>query len=330
MASVFYINVHLNFRGFGVETLIFFGRPEDAGKEITTINAAGYSETIVLDENGQATLTLPENVAMSGTGINQLGLRVESDADLTAFFSSRERFTTDLSVVFREESLGTDYVLASFGGGFNDGGQFSVQATQDDTLVTFTLPDGQTASVTLAAGETFKFSTTDFNGNSALGIAVPGDFDLTGTLVTSSAPTAVFSGHGIANVGQGFADFLIEQMPPVDDLATDYVVGETFSANGDGNNLVRVIAAVDGTEVSFAGEVVAQLDAGAFYEFTLSDTAAVIQTSQPTLVAQYLQGGDNCWRRRSRNGLRPRDRVVARSLYARDAERVGSVCNQHH
>lgn len=289
MGSRLYLNVHLNFRGAGIETIVFFARPEDAGEEITVSNSAGYEETITLDENGTAQLTLPESVAMSGTGINDLGLFIESDADLSAYFSSRERFTTDLSVVFREESLGTDYVLASVGGGFNDGGQFSVQALEDATDVTFTLPDGQSATITLDRGETFKFSTTDGAGNDALGISVPDDFDLTGTLVTASTPAAVFSGHGLADVGRGAADFLIEQMPAIDDLSTSHIVGETF-AEGSGNNLVRVIAALDGTEVTLDGAVVATLDAGEFYAFTLSDDASVIDTSQPVLVAQYLQG----------------------------------------
>jgi VCBS repeat-containing protein len=77
-------------------------------------------------------------------------------------------------------------------------------------------------------------------------------------------------------------------MPPVNVLSNSYIVGEAFK-NGLGDNLVRVVAAKDSTQVSVDGSVVATLKAGESYDFTVSTNAAQITTSEPALVAQYLQ-----------------------------------------
>jgi hypothetical protein len=59
------------------------------------------------------------------------------------------------------------------------------------------------------------------------------------------------------------------------------------------SDLVRVIATVDGTEVKVGGVVVATLNAGEVYEFSLADgTGATVEASSPVMVAQYLKGGN--------------------------------------
>jgi len=289
MASILYANIHKNFDGNGTVSVFVFGT---AGDQVEITSVGGFSQTAEIGADGSVSVIVPQTLAMSGTGINNDGLRITSDGDISAYISNRQTFTTDLTIVFEEASLGQDYVLASFGDGFQeqDGGQFSVQATQDGTAFTFTLPDGQTANVTLDAGETFKFSTVDTAGNTAIGVTVADDFDLTGTLITSNQPVAVFSGHGLTNIGTGAADHIVEQMPATSALSQSYVVAEAFSSSGLGNNLVRVIAAEADTEVRIDGALVATLAAGEFHEFTLSTTAQTVTTTNPALVAQYLQG----------------------------------------
>jgi len=185
MASILYANIHKNFDGNGTVSVFVFGT---AGDQVEITSVGGFSQTAEIGADGSVSVIVPQTLAMSGTGINNDGLRITSDGDTSAYISNRQTFTTDLTIVFEEASLGQDYVLASFGDGFQeqDGGQFSVQATQDGTAFTFTLPDGQTANVTLDAGETFKFSTVDTAWNSAIGVTVADDFELSGTLITSN------------------------------------------------------------------------------------------------------------------------------------------------
>ncbi|PNW37122.1 UNVERIFIED_CONTAM: hypothetical protein BEN50_01990 [Euhalothece sp. KZN 001] len=283
-------NFHTNLSFSNAQELFIFGEPD---VNVTVSNNNGFNQSVTLNSDGAATIEIPISEAMSGTGVNNQGFQITSDEPIQAYFSNRAQATTDLTAIFDQASLGTDYILASAGftGEFhNDSGQFSVQATENNTQVDVTLPDGQTLNVTINAGETFKFSTQGNNNLSEFGIDITADFDLTGTVISATAPVAVFSGHQSAEVGAGGRDHLIEQMPSMDDLSSSYVVGEAFSPNGLGNNLVRVIAPENGTEVQLDGSVVATLDAQEVYEFTLSDEAAVIETSNPALVAQYLQG----------------------------------------
>lgn len=287
MSTRLYANIHQNFDNSGSVSLFIFGAP---GETVEIRSQSGFSASGIIGEDGSVSIGIPQSLAMSGTGINDQGLQITSDADVSAYISNRQPQTTDLSIVFDETSLGDRYVIASAADAISDGGQFSAQALEDGTELTFTLPDGQTATVTLDAGQAFKFSTTDSFDNSSLGISVPTAFDLTGTVIVATALVAVFSGHSCTNVGLGFCDHIVEQMPSVDALSQSYVVSEAFSEFGIGNNLIRVVAPDDDTEVRIDGELVATLSQGEFYEFTLSEPARQIQTSLPALIAQYLQG----------------------------------------
>ncbi|MGF1493932.1 MAG: cadherin-like domain-containing protein [Microcoleaceae cyanobacterium] len=226
---------------------------------------------------------------MSGTGINDLGFQITSENSIQAYFANQVFFSSDLTIIFEKSSLGNRYVLSSFGFPFGEGGQFSVQATEDNTEVNVTLPDGQAFSQIIDAGETLKFATG--GDNSELGISVPLNFDLTGTLIQTNAPSAVFSGHSCTEIGEGACDHIVEQMPPVDVLSNSYIVGRAANVgNTANNNLVRVVAAEDNTQVIVDSSVVRILNAGEYDEFVLAADAIEITTSQPALVAQYLQG----------------------------------------
>lgn len=290
MASNIYANIHQNENGSGTVSVFVFGT---AGDHIEITSLGGFSETAEIGADGSVSVIVPQTLAMSGTGINNDGLKITSDGDISAYISNRQIFTTDLTIVFEEASLGQEYVLASFGDGFQeqDAGQFSIQTTQDGTTFTFTLPDGQTANVTLDAGETFKFSTVDTAGNSALGVTVADGFDLTGTLITSNQPVAAFSGHSCTNIGSGACDHIVEQMPAISALSQFYVVAEAFSSSGLGNNLVRVIASEADTEVRIDDALVATLAAGEFPELILSVSARTATAMKPAVAGRYLKGG---------------------------------------
>ena len=287
MTSKLYVNAHQNFDNSGSISLFIFGTP---GEMVDVSSANGFFQMATIGVDGTVSVAIPQTLAMSGTGINQQGLKIVANGVISAYLSNREYATTDLTVIFEEKSLGKSYLLASASNAYSDGGQFSVQAIVDGTEVNFKLPNGQSASVILNAGQTFKFSTADASDNASLGINIPSTFDITGTLVSSNQPVAVFSGASCANVGSGACDHLVEQMPAIEFLSQAYLVSEAHSASGLGNNLIRVIAAHDNTEVRVDGTLVATLSIGQFHEFTLSDPAKLIETSEPALVAQYLQG----------------------------------------
>ncbi len=290
MSSLLLLNFHENVSASATKNIFLIGA---AGESATVTNNNGFNEVVVLNADGFALVNLPDSQAMSGTGVNDLGFQITSDGDIAGYFSNRATATTDLTVIFDQSSLGRDYVIASIGApnfGAGEDGQFSAQALEDDTDLTITLPDGQSFMVTINAGETFKFAVGDSTGNDALGLnPLPAEFDLTGTIISATKNVAVFSGHSCSDIGDADAcDHIVEQIPPVSALSTDYIVGEAFNT-GSGDNLVRVVAATNGTVVNVDGVEVATLMAGEFHEFTVSNAAAVVETNHPALVAQYLQ-----------------------------------------
>ncbi len=123
-----------------------------------------------------------------------------------------------------------------------------------------------------------------------------GDEDLTGTLVTASAPVAVFAGHDCALVPNDryACDHLEEQMFPVEALGRRYVVARTPPANTE-PDLVRIVATRANTRVTFepasAHAEVTLTSAGDHMEFEQRESLTVTGT-EPLLVAQFLVGGD--------------------------------------
>ncbi|OYU44171.1 MAG: hypothetical protein CFE44_14375, partial [Burkholderiales bacterium PBB4] len=188
--------------------------------------------------------------------------------------------TTDMTYLQDSNALGTNYVVASMGGGFGEGSQVAVHATQDNTQITFTPKGGAAINVTLQKGETYKYAG--------------GSTDLTGSSVTADKAVAVFSGHACAQVpiGTSFCDTLLEQAIATDKLSKVYEVAASKGATLAGGDLVRVIATTNGTQVKVNGAVVATLNKGQFHEMTLAaNTGAKIETSEVAAVAQYLKGG---------------------------------------
>uniref|UniRef100_K1PTD1 IgGFc-binding protein n=1 Tax=Magallana gigas TaxID=29159 RepID=K1PTD1_MAGGI len=83
---------------------------------------------------------------------------------------------------------------------------------------------GETFSIKLNRYETYQIQHT---------------VDLTGTVVQSSSPIAVFSGNDCNKLnGQGFCDHLIEQLPPTSRIDTVYVVPPHLYSN----TKIRVMA----------------------------------------------------------------------------------------
>ncbi|MCC6507675.1 MAG: putative Ig domain-containing protein, partial [Pirellulaceae bacterium] len=135
-------------------------------------------------------------------------------------------------------------------------------------------------TVTLNRGETYLLR--DLAGASFAGAP-----DLTGSIITSTKPVAVFGGNRATFVPSQFfaADHLVEQLPPTRTWGRDFVTIplDTDSTRGD---LFRFLAQADDTELTINGIVVATIDRGEFYQQTIVGPAHIV-SSRPILVAQY-------------------------------------------
>ncbi|MCC6718746.1 MAG: PEP-CTERM sorting domain-containing protein [Acetobacteraceae bacterium] len=283
-AAELYFDFNENHTGGGANASVFlFG---SAGQNATVSNLAGFNQMVTLGVDGFFNLPISNIYQQSGTGIVNTGFSVTSASAIAGYFVNRQQATTDMSYLLDSSALGNNYLVASQGSpsssGFGEGSQVAIHATQNGTNVTFTPTGGAPVAVTLNAGETYKYAG--------------GTTNLTGSQVAADKPVAVFGGSSCAQVpvGATYCDTLLEQMIPTERLSKTYALAASQGANisSSGTDLVRVIASADATDVKVNGVVVATLNKGQFYEFSLSANAgASVEGSNPVMVAQYLTGG---------------------------------------
>ncbi|MEO5929624.1 MAG: IgGFc-binding protein, partial [Candidatus Kapaibacterium sp.] len=143
---------------------------------------------------------------------------------------------------------------------------------------------GDSITIILDRGEVYQLIAT-YDPNSSC--------DLTGSLIESDKPVALFSGHNCAYVPDPTlkaCNQLVEQMPPIDTWGTSFNVGKFL---GRSSCMVRVVASEDSTAVYENGKKVATINAGRFHDNPNVTESIAITTSRPALVAQYSKGFDN-------------------------------------
>lgn len=125
--------------------------------------------------------------------------------------------------------------------------------------------------------------------------------DMTGYYINATKPIQVLCGHECARVPQDvpFCDHMVEQIPPVQQLGTFFVVPPIYGRNPSAGFVVRVVAAYQNTLISVTGGVIngttassVTKQAGGWAEIntTSSTTPIVVTCSQPCLVMQYNKG----------------------------------------
>ena len=235
-------------------------------------------------------IPLAADLGLSSDQVTNKGIHVVSDAPVTVYGVSRALETTDAFLGLPVELLGTEHIILAYQNldvttdvfETFPGTEFALVATEDGTTVTIT-PSITTGTheagipfvISLDAGQTYQLQ--NFGSEPS---------DLTGTLVVSNKPIAVFGGHAAANVpapAVGFADYLVEQLPPVEAWASEFVTAPLATRASD---TFRVLASQDGTTVTVDGIPAGTMDRGEFLELSLSQAAHIV-ANQPVLVAQY-------------------------------------------
>lgn len=273
----------------------------NAGTTVTVgIAGLGFSKTVVIPVSQCVNVELPKGADLGDANdkVQQKGIHVTASAPVGIHGLSKAQFTSDGYLGLPTEVLGTEYYVLAYrdeqlGIPELNGSEFAVVATEAGTtitvipsVVTGTHNAGEPFKITLGEGDVYQLRTTPGAGS-----------DLTGTRVLSDKPIAVFGGHACANVrsaSSSFCDYLVEQMTPVSQWATEFFA-RRLSTRLKGDTF-RVLAAYDNTVVSVNGAAVTTLAAGQFYE-TLRPTLALVATTQitatrPVLVAQYANSSD--------------------------------------
>ena len=220
-------------------------------------------------------------------------------------YQAANKHTTDASLLIPTAALGDQYMVATYFGlnrnGMTYPSSISIVAVQDNTTVTVSPTAGMTAGGDVPASGTFNVT---LNAHEHLQIMSSGYEDLTASVVTATAPVAVFSGDVCSDVpmGMGYCDHLEEQIPAIQSWGWTYVAA--FPPRRKTEKTVwRIIAAIDGTQLFFEPSTVHDqvvLNGGEMLEFE-TDRSFLVQSAStqpdaqdqpPILVVNYLNGAE--------------------------------------
>ncbi len=283
-------------------------------------------------------------LAVNGSDIANVGIRLESNRPVLVhqFNPWDNTYSNDASLLLPEPILGQEHVVLSWPtdtrclisipglpniGGPCAHGFVTVVATQDDTEVfvrvtspvaatelppgvnpaTYTAPVKKMAK---GAVQTFVLKKGQVLNLDAMPESAFEQADLTGTLVLTNKPAAVFSGHDSAAISNPAIqsdpdqntscclDHLEEQILPVDLLGQSYIAAKTKSRGGE-SDLWRIVAAQDGVTIKTTPSI-SGLDGktlakqGDWVEAYTPQSFDIAATGK-VLVGQYLvaQGNTN-------------------------------------
>ena len=281
----FWIAFQMNYYGASVLSLQIAGETATTG--LVEIPGLSFSEAFSVSPGSITSVSIPVTALITATdGVQSRGIHVTSLNEITVYGGNQIQYTTDAFLALPTDVLGTDYrVMAYRNSTSTPGSEFTVVATEDRTQLTITPqttfgthPAGVPYRVNLDRGQVYQFRAS--TGSTA---------DTTGTLISATAPVAVFGGHTCAyvliNVIAG--DHLTEQLPPLSTWGKQFAtVPLATRTRGD---TFRILAAQDNTEVRINGNLETTLQHGEHLETVLT-VASLIVTSKPVLVAQYSNG----------------------------------------
>ncbi|MBI4886684.1 MAG: choice-of-anchor D domain-containing protein [Acidobacteria bacterium] len=275
--------------------------PGDTSANVSITQGAASITSAVVAAGGTQYFSLPWVNALasaSGTGMVTDGAyRVQSDAPvavyqmnpLHAVVSGSPSYTADSSLLLPVHRLTGNYravTWPTFSGSYP--GYVAVVATEDNTSVTLA------GSFQGGGGFPASGGTMTLNRGDVLQVLSAGT-DISGSLVTASAPVAVFGGHSCTNVPVpvGYCDHLEEQASPIEALGTEHVAAVPFNATGTPRHYVKIVGTVDGTTLTYdpvQPGAPTSVNAGESILFEATDHIR-ITSSSPVVVVQALEGG---------------------------------------
>ncbi|MGA1277953.1 MAG: IgGFc-binding protein [Candidatus Kapaibacteriota bacterium] len=224
-----------------------------------------------------------------------------SDKEVTVYALNQGSTTSDAFLVLPTDALGKDHYVLTYnsdrtGNVFSNSStpsQFAIVATEDNTDITI-FPSAPTSRrnsaspilTTLDQGESFLVQAEMNTGD--------GSGDMTGSRVQANKPIALFAGHQraripIKNSELSSRDHIVEQLPSVDTWGRTAIVvpfPKPDNATNLSQDIYRVLAAYDSTDIMINGVKTTTLSKGGMYQSVLT-TPQVISSNKSILVAQY-------------------------------------------
>ena len=248
----------------------------------------------------EVTLSFPGKLRFSYylTGKNPKGIRITANKPISVYgyaWILRLQHVGEGFLGLPVDILGKEYIVPTQATTHSllesSVAKVQVVAQEDNTQVSFMLrlPRGRRVyyrSRYFSSGELINTTLNDLEV-----FQVQGDSDLSGTVVTSSKPVAVFSGDDCTVVPANAhpCNHLVEQIPPVSVWGKEFITNPT--PNNSGGDEFHIIASKDNTDVNVDWQKKKTLNKTDKYEITVPwNKTSVITTSNPSLVVQYTSG----------------------------------------
>jgi hypothetical protein len=294
-----------------------------------TIPGLGITNAFMVAAGAVTNISITSDAMMVDYDTNETyGIHITASRSVSVYALEFDRWASAAFTGYPTTLLGTNYcVMAhasatseSYDFGFNMYSQLAVVATADNATVTI-IPsatanlDGQYGTnycstnaytETLQQGQTYQINSLDDADDGGIN-------DVTGTLVKSDKPIAVFAGADLACVPDDntpYANPLVQEQLPVDLWGTQ-ALALSFAGRTNGDSY-RVLAAYSNTVVAITGDIVTNVSfEGSMYPTVTSCNETVMvtnqagqcydlivigpvvfQASQPIQVAHFAIGGE--------------------------------------
>ena len=271
---------------------LFLSGPQ-ATEGVVSIPANGFSQPFSVIPGAVTEVDLPPESEIRSSDVieEQAAVRVMTDEQITVYGLNQLVRATDAFAALPSESLGQRHRIMAWNGGLNGPSQLAIGAIPafegDETTATSVTITPAADAGGRPAGVPYTVVLSPFDA-----YQLQSEGDLTGSLIESDRPIAVFGGNRCANIpnqGTAWCDHLVEQIPPVTTWGTEALtvpletrtMGDTF----------RVLADQDGTQVQLEGASPdsVTLNAGEFAQWNLTESYR-ISANAPILVSQYSNG----------------------------------------
>ncbi len=217
-------------------------------------------------------------------------IHITTNNDIAVYAHTYHKFRSEASLILPVSALGSDYYVASY----NPSGTFPSEFLIIGSGVPVTVEITPTANTIGGNLANIPFNIT-INPNQIYQVqSIAGD--LTGSRVRALNSVDKFSVIGGGKFpaiptppGSGTKDPIYEQLFPVSTWGRNYIFIPTPLLNDD---ICRIIASQNGTVININGTQVATLNAGQFYEQSIT-SASSISANLPISVTRYLKCG-NC------------------------------------
>ncbi|XP_078340777.1 uncharacterized protein LOC111107180 [Crassostrea virginica] len=193
---------------------------------------------------GVSKLEIPMSFRTTDLKTERKAIMLESSTPVSVVTLNHDGYSSDSSLILPVERLGRKYVVGSTDPFSNrdkaHSSQVAIAALQDKTTVTVQLKFKSNSSLAYQNKQYFSGDKIAVNLNRFESFQLSERTDLTGTFVEANHPVAVFAGNRCNKLQRyGFCSHLMEQLPPIEDLDTEYIVPPSLETSG---TRIRMVA----------------------------------------------------------------------------------------